>query len=484
MLNKIRFKLLDKHDERMKKNGRMRKVSGALVIAAVLVAAGCGKKATPENLLTDMGKNLKDIKSMEAVMNMGLSMSDGTDSMEMNMSMDLQSTTDPQAAYINGDIDMNVSGMKIGTSIEAYQVKEDKKDVTYMKIMEQWMRTEADEEETAALEQLETLKDFGDMADSFTLAEKTVKVEGVECFELTGTIKGETFAEVLNQDFLDSMGIGEIMDEKTIEKLEIPCTIDISKSDILPVKMNMDMKDTMEKAMESMYEGDEEISIEEYYMEIIYKDFDKVEEIAVPDEVKKAAVDEDLDLEDSLGAEPKTSKANLEPVEQKAELGENWDSFTVQVNDKVLTFPCTFEDMEAAGLKLDEEFTPGDQEVEAGEYDFAYMVDDKGNMVTFEISNSGNETKALRDCLVTGISVYDYSLEYGGLTVILPGGVQIGMEKDSVIEKYGETDDVYEGDYSHSYTWYDPIDYYKYCEVDFDPESGKVISMGLTCTEF
>lgn len=484
MMNKTGFKLLDKHDERMKKNGRMRKVSGALVIAAILVTAGCGKKATPENLLTDMGKNLKDIKSMEAVMNLGLSMSDDTDSMEMNMSMDLQSTTDPQAAYINGDIDMNVSGMKIGTSIEAYQVKEDKKDVTYMKIMEQWMRTEADEEETAVLKQLETLKDFGDMADSFTLAEKTVKVEGVECFELTGTIKGETFAEVLKQDFLDSMGIGEIMDEKTIEKLEIPCTIDISKSDILPVKMNIDMKDTMGKAMESMYEGDEEISIEEYYMEIIYKDFDKVEEIAVPDEVKKAAVDEDLDLEDSLGAEPKTSKANLEPVEQKAELGENWDSFTVQVNDKILTFPCTFEDMEAAGLKLDEEFTPRDQKVEAGDYDFAYMIDDKGNMVTFELSNSGNEAKALEDCLVTGISVYDYSLEYGGLTVILPGGVQIGMEKDAVIEKYGETDDVYEGDYSHSYTWYDPVDYYKYCEIEFDSESGKVISMGLTCTEF
>ena len=48
-----------------------------------------------------------------------------------------------------------------------------------------------------------------------------------------------------------------------------------------------------------------------------------------------------------------------EPAEQSEDLGSDWESYTVQVNDTVVTLPCTIADLEAAGVTLDREVYPG-----------------------------------------------------------------------------------------------------------------------------
>lgn len=52
----------------------------------------------------------------------------------------------------------------------------------------------------------------------------------------------------------------------------------------------------------------------------------------------------------------KTAKTT-EPAAASSELGTSWDSYTVQINDKVLTFPCTKADIETAGLSMDTDYT-------------------------------------------------------------------------------------------------------------------------------
>ena len=44
--------------------------------------------------------------------------------------------------------------------------------------------------------------------------------------------------------------------------------------------------------------------------------------------------------------------------------------------------------------------------------------------------------------------------------------------------KWGEASDVYEGEYSHTYSWYDE-DTYNYCTVSVDPETKKVTMIDL-----
>lgn len=67
--------------------------------------------------------------------------------------------------------------------------------------------------------------------------------------------------------------------------------------------------------------------------------------------------------------------------------------------------------------------------------------------------------------------------------MVFPGGITIGTGKADVVEAYGATEEVYEGDSLHMYTWYAEDSYFKNCEIDFDAETELVQGMNLTCYE-
>ena len=177
----------------------------------------------------------------------------------------------------------------------------------------------------------------------------------------------------------------------------------------------------------------------------------------------------------------KTAKTT-EPATANGELGTSWDSYTVQINDKVLTFPCTKADIEAAGLSMDTEYTAENYVVNANEYELVYFMDANDNEIMAYAINNTDTAMEVKDCLIGGVSVDDYDLENGGLTVIFPGEIQMGASKDAVTGAYGEADDTYDtydGDSRSMYSWYSDDSYYKSCEIDFDAESGLVCKMTM-----
>ena len=94
--------------------------------------------------------------------------------------------------------------------------------------------------------------------------------------------------------------------------------------------------------------------------------------------------------------------------------------------------------------------------------------------------NTTDSPIELKDCLVGGVTVYSYNVEYGGLTVIFPGGIQIGSAQDDVLAAYGDADDVYEDEeYGNSYYWYAQDSYFNGCTIDTEAGTGLVQSMSL-----
>ena len=189
------------------------------------------------------------------------------------------------------------------------------------------------------------------------------------------------------------------------------------------------------------------------------------------------------DKDDSKKADDSDKSDNAakstEPAAASSGLGTSWDSYTVQINDKVLTFPCTKADVEAAGLSMDTEYTAENYMVNANEYELVYFMDANDNEIMAYAINNTDTAMEVKDCLIGGVSVDDYDLENGGLTVIFPGGLQMGASKDAVTGAYGEADDTYDGDSRSMYSWYSDDSYYKSCEIDFDAESGLVCMMTM-----
>lgn len=167
-----------------------------------------------------------------------------------------------------------------------------------------------------------------------------------------------------------------------------------------------------------------------------------------------------------------------EPVAASEDLGDSWKSYTVQINDKVLTFPCAISELEAAGLTLDTDDKTEDYVINADEYELVFFEDANSNSLMFVITNRTDSAKTIKECTASGVYVDDYDVEDGNLAVIFPGDIQIGMTIDDVKAKWGEPSDSYEGDYSTTYSWSDEENY-NYCTISVDPETDKITSIDL-----
>ena len=459
----------------MKKQKRLMALGITAAMAAGLLS-GCGTKATPENLLRDMQKNAEKTESALLNFKMDIAMGDGTNDVSLGMDMNMETTTEPEASHGKGTVSISMSGMDFSVEMEMYSVQEDGEYVTYTLMEDQWTKEVSDDGEMTG--EVDSIADnVEEYADQFELAEDLVTVNDKECFELTGELDGDLFSEMMQTDMLDSLA-GYGIDEEALSDMMFPCTLDIYKDSILPARLYFDMTESMAPLME-----DSGVTVSECYVDMTFMEYDTVEEITVPDEAVSAAEDgsdSGLDLPQDDTYEDESVVTPAEPAEQSSELGDSWESYTVQVNDTVITLPCTIADLEAAGVKMDTEYTPSDYVVNAGESELAWFMVDSGDSIMVDMINTGSEPKEVKDCLVGSVYADAYSMTEGGLTVIFPGGIQIGTPEADLLAAYGEADDVYEDEeYGNSYYWYGDDILVSGFNASIDPETGLVESLSI-----
>ena len=460
-----------------KQSEKIMAVGLAGVMTSVLLA-GCATKATPENLLRDMEKNSDEVESTLMNFKMNMAMSDDSDDVNFGMDMDLEATTEPEASHGKGTVSMNMMGMNFDVPTEMYSVIEDDEYVTYTLMEDMWTREVSDEEDVTG-EVDSMAESMAEYADQFTLAEELVTVNDQECFELTGKLDGDIFGEIIQPDLIDSL-TGYGIDEDLMSDMVFPCTIDIYRDSILPARVYFDMADAFASLLQ-----DAGVTVSECYVDVTFMEYDSVGEIAVPEEAVSEAANTTNDEFDLSSGDSEPYESNVtpaEPAETKDALGDSWDSYTVQINDTVVTLPCTTAELEAAGVKLDSEYTPEDYVVNAGDYELAWFEDTSRDSIMVGMINTGSEPAAIKDCQVGSISADAWNLTNGSLKVIFPGGIQIGSTEADLLAAYGEPDDSYEDkEYGNSYFWYGDEAYISSCNASVTADTGLVESISLDC---
>lgn len=172
----------------------------------------------------------------------------------------------------------------------------------------------------------------------------------------------------------------------------------------------------------------------------------------------------------------------IKAAPQVSELGAGWNSYTVQINDHVIAFPCEYKQFDMLGFTVDEEIGLDSEDgmVSAGGYSIGYVTDKEGNSIMVDFINPDDVEKKAEECLIGGISVNDYDLESGKLTIIFPGNVQIGADREEVVKKYGETDEeVYECEDIAMYSWRDADTYYSSVDASFNAANGKLTQITM-----
>ncbi len=259
--------------------------AGIAAALAVCLPTGCGKKEDPENLLKAMQENAENIESAKCGLTMDISVSQGSDTFAVAMDMDMDMTEKPYALHGNCDVNMNMSGMDLGTEMEIYQVEEEDEIVSYTLMENMWSKS------TDSFESAGTDTDmFGNIADQAELFETTgqnISVNGRACYEMSGDIKGEALLALLGNDMMRSVSGVDLASEE-LAKAEIPCTVAIYKDDILPARITVDLTDVVNKLALG---AEEEGEFSECGIELTYLEFNCVDEITVPDEAVESTDD-------------------------------------------------------------------------------------------------------------------------------------------------------------------------------------------------
>ena len=124
------------------------------------------------------------------------------------------------------------------------------------------------------------------------------------------------------------------------------------------------------------------------------------------------------------------------PAPQADTVGDNWDSYTIEINGKLLTFPCTLDDLKAAGFVIRSDLSESEL-IDAGRSKDVYYEMQRGYYMSYYVTfiNGHSEPKPIRECLVGGITISGYDSE---VPTVLPGGIVMGEETpDSLLAAYG-----------------------------------------------
>ena len=266
-----------------------------LGLTLVLSLCACGSPRTSAEVMKKAGENLARVKSMTFDMTLEMSMSAGGETVDMTISMDGETTTEPVVVHADMAIDLGALG---AMEMELYAEQNDDTVTTYISALGQWRKEEAPlDEENAALDAK------GDMGSSLAYASglEEIGVEtvgGVEAARYDGVITKEHLQEVLkNTGVLDDLG--DAMDlKKSLEDAaentaglgDIPISIWIDKEAMLPVRYEMDMTEMMQKLMDqvSTAVSMEYPTVSRVKVSMTIGGIDAVDAITIPDEAKNA----------------------------------------------------------------------------------------------------------------------------------------------------------------------------------------------------
>lgn len=256
-------------------------LAGCLLASSVL--AGCGKQMTSEKLLMEMEENCQKAESIEGDFDFGMVIGMEESGVSMNMGMGMDGTFEmmntPAVMHLKGA--MNIDLMNLKMDMELYTKQEDGKTTAYVKLADQWNKTE---QETGA--EAEEKTGSQDIFGEWELSDKTEKVEGRESYVLTGKVSGEKLEELLAplKEAMESQG-----GNADFKGADIPLTLKVYKDSKLPASVEIDMNAFVSSILKAApSENGGTITTEDCKLVITFKQYDQVKGIEIPKEALEA----------------------------------------------------------------------------------------------------------------------------------------------------------------------------------------------------
>ncbi len=148
--------------------------------------------------------------------------------------------------------------------------------------------------------------------------------------------------------------------------------------------------------------------------------------------------------------------AGLELYPPSPELPNDWESFSIQINDTVYTLPVPLAAFLDDGWEISEEDAglslAGAEGPNASyEWEWISLINDREQTVSVCAFNTTESTIPVTESTVGGIHVIYGNYDFSGTELRLPGGFMLGWStREDVLELYGQPSDSFE---AHALTY-------------------------------
>ncbi|WP_434309310.1 hypothetical protein [Hominifimenecus sp. rT4P-3] len=305
----------------------------ALFLACLLTVAGlagCGEKVTAEELLDAMKACWEEASAMSAKMEIDGTMSVSVSGISMDIGIQLDGkirNVREKGSVLDMDLEVSAAGQNQKLAMQVITLEDGDQTKAYLCQDGVWSYS--------GTEQIAKTDDqFSQLLNDkmeWTLEKDTEEVEDQEAYVLVATVSGTDLLSIVSDmaEISDEQ-LTQLADGVDFSKLNIDVVWFISKSDKTPLKMELDLGDSLTK----LFEGTELDGTKmDLSVEIADFDFEASKEIKVPDEALAAEnpTEPATQTPESVPADPGSSATQSaeEDYERAAKEVNNTGTFTV-----------------------------------------------------------------------------------------------------------------------------------------------------------
>lgn len=454
-----------------------------MCLSISLTFAGCFKKPeTPQSLAQSVAANLEKVESLsinmamdfEAEITDGTGMTDTAATMGMTMDLDIESTAEPEAAYLSGTMGMSVSGQRNEQEIESYLVEENGETVSYTVSGESCVRQVSDDDSSDAFFQ-RNMYDYIASGDAEAQLEREMaSIDNRPAYVLRTKLEGDLLKDVMG---LTVSGIFAQGEESGMDDIEADVTIYIYEDTKLPARVEIGGMGIGRFLEESVNGTGANMDVSRFDIMMEYTGYDNVDEIEVPADIKAAAsAAEPGPTYDDIYVDGEGSGGSYEPSDDAYEdlydetyedESDDYESVSPNPDGSYTLYSPSGENAAVISLMSGQEFAydgdayfatdqidySGDSLIEYtyGFYDY-YTLEDVAEYNTDYSWLDGMEEYSnidvgeIHEYEAGGLTVYsvkssyDYSDDYGTIHFVdIYGWVQVGDEIFEIyISEYGD----------------------------------------------
>ena len=127
-----------------------------------------------------------------------------------------------------------------------------------------------------------------------------------------------------------------------------------------------------------------------------------------------------------------TTESETNDTKSDIEMSDKLFDFTLEVEGTVFKLPCKYEDLTAAGWTISSSGYSDSTTIKGNSYD-SFTMSNNGKKMTVSSYNMSGNTKAIKDCLVGGISWEAYN----GVDIKMAKGITVTSTVDEIIAAFG-----------------------------------------------